>query len=106
MKPKMMSRNTLEHLFDHILDGFKTSHEGILNLEQQHLVPEHEVHALLKKNSERLIARIKEFKLLNGLLSLTFVTLFTWLQVTGDDLELRRPTRTRVRRRNETEQTQ
>lgn len=110
----MMSRHSLEYLFHHILDGFKTSHEGIAQLQQQRLVSDEEIHDLIKKNSERLIDRIREFRLTEKLLCVFFAVLFGYLQITGDDLEMRRPTRTRTgrtssarsrngRRRNEIE---
>lgn len=38
MKPKMMSKNSLEYLFNHILGGFASSYQGIDQLQQQHLV--------------------------------------------------------------------
>lgn len=106
MKSKMMSKHQLEYLFDHILDGFKSSYNGIINLEHDHLVSDAEIEALLKKNSERLIDRIKEFRLTEKLLCIFFAALFGYMQITGEDLEMRRTGRTaRGRRRHETEQT-
>lgn len=101
-----MSKTALDYLFNHILDGFKSSHQGIINLEHEHLVSDAEIEALLKKNSERLIDRIKEFRMTEKLLCIFFAALFGYLQTTGEDLEMRRSGRTaRGRRRNETEQT-
>jgi len=96
MKPKMMSKNSLEYLFHHILDGFKTSHEGIAQLQQNKLVSDEEIHELIKKNSERLIDRIREFRMTEKLLSVFFVALFGYMQITGEDLEMRRPARART----------
>ena len=96
MKPKMMSKNSLEYLFHHILDGFKTSHEGIIKLEQSHLVSDEEIHELIRKNSERLIDRIREFRLTEKLTCIFFALLFGWMQINGDDLEMRRTTRART----------
>lgn len=93
-----MSKQSLEYLFHHILDGFKTSHEGIAQLQQQRLVSDEEIHELIKKNSERLIDRIREFRLTEKLLSIFFAILFGYMQVNGDDLEMRRPARARTGR--------
>lgn len=100
----MMSSKALSYLFDHILDGFKTSHEGILNLKQQQLVSDEEIEDLIRKNSERLIDRIREFKIHEKIFGIFFACLFTWMQIDGEDLEMRRPNRGRVgRRRHESE---
>lgn len=80
----------------HILDGFKTSHEGIAQLEQNRLVSDEEIHELIRKNSERLIDRIREFRLTEKLMSIFFAALFGYMQVTGDDLEMRKPGRVRT----------
>lgn len=98
MKPRMMSRQSLEYLFHHILDGFKTSHEGIAQLQREHLVSDEEIHELVRKNSERLIERIREFRLTEKLLSIFFAVLFGYMQITGDELEMRRPARARTGR--------
>jgi hypothetical protein len=116
MKPKMMSKNSLEYLFHHILDGFKASHEGIVQLQRDHAMSDEEIHELIKKNSERLIDRIREFRLTEKLMSVFFALLFGYMQINGDDLEMRRPARVRTtsarvrnsrtgRRRNEHETT-
>lgn len=60
----MMSKRSMDYLFNHILDGFRSSHEGIINLQQKKIVSDDEINELVKKNSERLIDRIKEFKVL------------------------------------------
>lgn len=103
MKPKMMSKRQMNYLFDHILDGFRSSHEGIVNLQRQGLATEEDVAVLVKKNSERLIERIAEFRLHEKIFGLLFACLFYWLQVSNQDLEMRRAKRLRLRRRNETE---
>ncbi|HMG93212.1 MAG TPA: hypothetical protein VK589_24315 [Chryseolinea sp.] len=103
MKPKMMSKQSMDYLFDHILDGFKTSHEGIINLQRQQIVSDDEINDLVKKNSERLIERIREFRMHEKLFGIFFACLFTYLQVDGEDLEMRRSSRSRTRRRSETE---
>lgn len=89
-----MSKNSLEYLFNHIFGGFESSHQGIGQLEQQRLVSDEEIHALIKKNSERLIDRIREFRITEKLTCVFFAVLFGWMQITGSDLEMRRPTRT------------
>jgi len=101
MKPKMMSRQSVEYLFHHILDGFKTSHEGILNLKRDQLVTEEEISALIEKNCDRLIDRIREFRITEKIVAVGFACMFAWLQISGEDLEMRRAKRMRTRRRNE-----
>lgn len=103
MKPHMMSRQAMSHLFDHILDGFKTSHEGIINLKEQGLVSDQEIAELVKKNSERLIDRIREFKILQRLVAIFFAVMFGYMQISCEDLEMRRGSRARGRRRQESE---
>ncbi len=106
MKARMLSKEAMDQLFDHILDGFRSSHEGIKNLEQQGLVSDDDINDLVKKNSERLIDRIKEFKVAQRLVCVFFALLFGYMQIAGEDLEMRRAKRmSRGRRRNETEQT-
>lgn len=90
MKPRMMSKPAMDHLFDHILGGHETSFEGIKNLEAQGLVSPAEVTELLKKNEQRLIDRIKEFKAIHRLVCIFFACLFGYMQATGEDLEMRR----------------
>lgn len=103
MKPRMMSKPAMDHLFHHILDGHKSSHQGILNLQDQGLVNEQELAELLKKNNDRLIDRIKEFRIIHRLLCIFFAFAFGYFQISGEDLEMRRARRVRSRRRNETE---
>jgi hypothetical protein len=104
MKPTMMSKKAMDHLFDHILDGHASSHQGIVNLEKQGLVPEEQIRDLLKQNNERLIDRIKEFKLVYKLVCIFFALMFGYMQVSGDDIErARRSRKGRGRRKNEYE---
>lgn len=101
MKQKMMSRQSVEYLFHHILGGFKTSHEGILNLKRDRLVTDEEISKLIEKNCERLIDRIREFRVTEKIVAVAFACMFCWLQISGEDLEMRRAKRTRSRRRDE-----
>lgn len=57
---------------------------------------------LLEKNIERLIARVKEFRIAEKLLSVFFAVLFLWIQATDEDLDMRKGSRMRLRRRQET----
>jgi len=103
MKEKMMSKRSMDYLFDHILDGFKSSHQGILNLQQQGIVSNEDIAELVKKNSERLIERIQEFKLHEKIFGLFFASLFLYNQITCEDMDMRRSRRMRVRRKTESE---
>jgi hypothetical protein len=93
MKPRMMSKQAMDLLFDHILDGFKSSHKGIVDLFDMGIISAHEKTDLLLKNSERLIQRIAEFKAMEKLLAIFFACLFGYMQITGEDLEMRRARR-------------
>lgn len=97
MKPTMLSKQNSTYLFDHVLDGFRSSHEGIEQLQQQGLIQEEELLELHKKNAARLIDRIKEFKLHTKLISVFFACLFGYMQINGDDLDMRRSGRVRTR---------
>jgi hypothetical protein len=103
MKQLMLSKEKASYLFDHVLDGFKSSHEGIERLKQSGLIDEQEYTELLQKNSDRLIDRIREFKVGSKLLSVSFAAMFLWLAITDQDIQMRRARRMRSRRRNETE---
>lgn len=94
----------MDQLFDHILDGHKSSYEGIHALRDRGLVSDQEFTDLLKKNTERLIDRIKEFKIVHRLVCISFALLFGYMQISADDMEFsRRGRRSRSRRRNEAE---
>jgi hypothetical protein len=99
----MMSKAAMDHLFDHILDGFKSSHKGIEDLYTMGLINADQLADLLKKNSDRLIIRIQEFKALQKLVCIIFAVMFGYFQVSGEDLEMRRSRRARSRRRNDSE---
>jgi hypothetical protein len=104
MKQRMMSKRSMDYLFDHILDGFKSSHQGIQDLYTMGIISAEELRDLLQKNSERLIARIQEFKVMEKLMCIFFAVMFGYFQITGEDLEMRRARRVRTRRRNESEE--
>lgn len=100
----ILTPRKIDHLFNHILGGFKSSAEGLQFLKRDGIISEKEYIELLEKNSERLIARIHEFRITHKLMCVGFAILFTWFQIDGEDLDMRRARRTRTRRRNETEQ--
>jgi len=103
MKAKMYSGKSNSYLHDHIIDGFASSHDGIQNLKKSGLIKDEEYTQLLEKNIDRLINRIKEFRLAERVASVFFAVLFFYLQITDEDLEMRRARRVRVRKRNEVE---
>ncbi len=98
---RILNPRQIHELFDHILDGFKATNEGIEFVHSEGVVDDAEYRELLQKNAARLIARIRQFKLANNIVSLFFAVVFSWCQVNGNDLEMRRSAR--GRRRNETE---
>lgn len=98
-----ISRSSLNYLLDHILGGYKSSHEGIIQLKQLGMVTDQELVDLLTKNGERLINRIVEFKLLQRLSCIFFAALFGYMQLTCEDLEMRKARNLRMRRRHNVE---
>lgn len=103
---QLITKSKIHLLFNHILDGFEKSHAGIDLLSQKQIISKEEYTELLQKNAARLIERVHEFKITYKIVSLFFVILFTWLQCTGEEMDMRRSSRTRTgRRRNETETT-
>jgi hypothetical protein len=105
MKPKMYSSVSNSLLHDHILDGFASSHKGIQNLKKEGIIREDEYTTLLEKNIDRLLDRIKEFRVMEKMLCIFFALLFAYMQISGDDLEMRRGRRggRSGRRRDESE---
>lgn len=101
MKPRMMSKPAMDHLFDHVLDGHAKTFEGINNLKDMQLIDEKSYIDLLRKNTERLIARIHEFKIIHRIVCIFFVALFGYMQMGCEDLEMRRGRRGRGRRKQE-----
>lgn len=90
MKPKMYSAQSNSLLHDHILDGFHTTHEGLHKLKEDGLVTENEYTELLEKNINRLLQRIREFRITQHMVSVFFAVLFLHMQVSGEDLDMRR----------------
>lgn len=104
MKPRMMSKAAMDHLFFHILDGFKTTNQGIQDLYAMGTISTAELADLLKKNSDRLVARIQEFKALEKLMCIFFAAMFSYMQIGCEDIEMRRVRRgVRIRKMHETE---
>lgn len=100
MKERMMSIQSNTQLHDHILDGFFTSHQGLRMLLDKKLITTEEYTRLLEENAMRLAERVKHFRITHKLTSIVFALLFSWLQIGGEELEMRRVAR-RTRRRNE-----
>lgn len=98
-----MSKAAMDHLFYHILDGFKTSNKGIQDAYEMGIININELADLLKKNSDRLVARIQEFKAMEKLVCIFFALTFGYMQMGCEDLEMRRARRVRGRRRQESE---
>lgn len=103
MKPRMMSKPAMDHLFDHVLDGHAKTFEGINNLKQMQIIDDKDYIDLLKRNTERLIARIHEFKIIHRIVSIFFACFFAYMQMGCEDLEMRRARRVRGRRRQGSE---
>lgn len=100
MKAKMYSQHSNTLLHDHIIDGFHTTHEGLHQLKEQKLINEKEYTDLLEMNIKRLVDRIHEFRVQEALieagkraLCIFFAIIFMYMQVQGDELDMRRPVR-------------
>lgn len=111
-KARILNRKRIDHLFYHILDGFKSSHLGIRYLFTESVVNKDEYIELLEKNCSRLIDRIKEFEVAQKITCVFFACLFGYMQVSGEELDMRRTARARTtggtrsvkgRRRNDIE---
>ena len=105
--PARKKRDVLYHdqthlLFDHILGNFESNIAGLKDIREKELLTEEEYNQWLEKAAVHLIKRVREFKIINGLLSIFFVVLFTGLQVTGNTLDMRKTAR-RSGRRNDYE---
>jgi hypothetical protein len=92
----MMSKNSMDYLFHHILGGHESSHKAIAQAREHGLLTDDQVAELLRKNSDRLIDRIKEFKIVHKLVCICFALMFGYMQMSDDGLDMRR-TSTRVR---------
>jgi hypothetical protein len=100
MKPKMYSSKSNSQLHDHILDGTFATYEGLQVAKKE--FSKQEYTALLEKIILRLRERVVDFRVKEGLmdtykraLSIFFACLFAWMQINGDDLDMRRSSRTR-----------
>jgi hypothetical protein len=100
MKARILNRKPIDYLFHHILAGFASSYVGIKMIFTEGVIDKDEYIELLEKNSERLLLKVKEFEIAQKITCLVFVTLFTYMQVSGEDMERRGR---RSRRRNETD---
>lgn len=96
---RTLSRQKIDYLFFHLLDGFKTTHEGLTNIKNTGAITQAEYFDLVVKNTERLMCRVDEFKTVNKLLCFFFAGFFVWLQVAGNGPDLRRARRVRIDRR-------
>jgi hypothetical protein len=100
----ILNPKKIDYLMYHLVDGFEVTRRGLKQTLMQGAITLDEYHALVELNQDRLIARIKDFRIVNKLLSLVFAFLFSYMQINGDDMDVRRPQRTRGRRRNDAEQ--
>src|SRR5690606_39506698 len=64
LRSKTSTRAAVKYLVHHILGGYQSSHEGLIQLRELGLATDQELVDQFMKNGERLIQRIIEFKLL------------------------------------------
>ena len=91
-KQRVLYTAQTNYLFDHILGGFEGNVKGLQSIRNK-LLTEEEYTELLEKAATHLINRIREYKIMNGLVSIFFAVLFTTLQITGNVLDMRRVSR-------------
>jgi hypothetical protein len=100
----ILNPKKIDYLMYHLVDGFEVTRRGLKQTLMQGAITLDEYHDLVERNQDRLIARIKDFRIANKLLSILFACIFSYMQVNGDDLDMRRSSRARGRRRNESNQ--
>ena len=100
MKSQNISAKSNSLLHDHIIDGTTGSYHGAKNGHLLGHFSKEEYVAILEKIIERLEQRVHDFRIKEGLieiykrtLSIFFACLFAWLQINGDDLDMRRSSR-------------
>jgi hypothetical protein len=98
---RILNRKPIDYLFDHVIDGFALTRKGLRQALDDKVITLEEYWQLVEANQDRVLDRIKQFKIVNKLLSLLFACIFSYLQVNGDQLDMRRS----GRRRNENEKT-
>lgn len=96
MKQKMYSQQSNSMLHDHIIDGFHSTHQGLQQLKDDGIIAEQEYVELLEKNIKRLVERIREFRIVEKMICMFFAVLFSYMQIAGDDLDMRKSGRTRT----------
>lgn len=95
---RILNKSQITYLFTHVLDGFFASAAGALQLRKNNILKsDGELLDLLMRNEGRLRARIREFRLANRVMCVLFAALFSFYQVTGQDFDMRKPSRTRRR---------
>ena len=104
MKATMLSKKELDYLEHHLHKGLESTLRGLDIALQQKLITLSQHDKLMRAAIERHLTLWHQFttKLMSKTVCLLFASLFTFLQVQGNDMELRRASR----RRNETEQPQ
>ena len=100
----ILNPKKIDYLMYHLVDGFEVTRRGLKQTLKEGAITLDEYYDLVERNQDRLIARIKDFRIANNLLSILFACIFSYMQINGDDLEMRRTSRARGRRRNESEQ--
>jgi len=103
LRSKTSTRAAVKYLVHHILGGYQSSHEGLIQLRELGLATDQELVDQFMKNGERLIQRIIEFKLLQRIACIFFAALFGYMQLTCEDLEMRKARNLRMRRRQNVE---
>lgn len=113
MKATMLSKSEMEYANYHLHDGLEKTVEGLNALLKINKINIEEHDQLMQQAIHRHLALWRAFthKLVQKTLCLLFVSLFTYMQVNGEDLDMRRSSRTRTtsrtsrsgRRRNESE---
>ena len=85
---RILNRKPIDYLFDHVLDGFALTRKGLRQALDAKLITIEEYWQLVDANQDRVLERIKQFKIVNKLFSITFASLLimanTWAIVPVD----------------------
>jgi hypothetical protein len=98
MKAVMLSKQEADYVDHHLVDGFDARVKGIIQLQENKLISLEESHELIVRASIEHVTLWRNFKmkLVAKTLCVFFALLFGYMQINGDDLDMRRSGRTRT----------
>jgi hypothetical protein len=105
MKAVMLSKQEVDYVDYHLIDGLDARIKGIVQLQDSNLITLEESHELIVRASMEHVTLWRTFKmkLMAKALCVLFAAMFGYLQISGEDLDMRRSSRKGGRRRSENE---